>query len=106
MPHPSNDRRSGSALQDDNKMSNEQTHTGTLVLWHIARFWGFVKSDLDQEEYFVHISNFGTDAILKPRLGVKVSFEIGDPIAIGKSPQAINAIVLSVPTNQATKAAV
>jgi cold shock CspA family protein len=68
---------------------------GTIVLWHQARAYGFVKPDGSDETIFVHISNFCPGEV--PRLDARIEFEIGDPISIGKKPQAINATILSIP---------
>jgi cold shock CspA family protein len=76
--------------------------TGTIVLWHQPRAYGFVQMDGSSKTFFVHITNFPTGQI--PKLGAKVEFEIGDPISLGKPPQAINATIVSIPSSAALAA--
>lgn len=68
---------------------------GTITVWNTPRAYGFVKPDGSSEELFIHISNFPEGQT--PRLGAVVEFEIGDPISIGKKPQAVNATILEMP---------
>ena len=49
---------------------------GTLVRWNGDKGFGFVRCDMDQKEYFVHISAFPRDGV-PPRLNESLSFEIG-----------------------------
>lgn len=36
---------------------------GTLVRWNGDKGFGFVRCDMDQKEYFVHISAFPRDGV-------------------------------------------
>lgn len=44
---------------------------GTLVRWNGDKGFGFVRCDMDQKEYFVHISAFPRDGV-PPRLNEKI----------------------------------
>jgi cold shock CspA family protein len=70
---------------------------GQLVVWSEPKGFGFVQPDATTEtsdRLFVHITNF-TDADRKNvKLGARISFSIGDPIPIGKKPQAVHAKIL------------
>src|SRR5580765_7974506 len=68
---------------------------GTIILWHQPRAYGFVQADGSSDTFFIHVTNFPAGQV--PRLGARVEFEVGDPISLGKKPQAINATILSVP---------
>jgi cold shock CspA family protein len=72
---------------------------GILVVWSEPKAYGFVQPDGSSEKLFIHITNFpeGTpkSAI---RLGSRIEFEIGDPISLGKKPQAVRAKIVSTPT--------
>jgi cold shock CspA family protein len=72
---------------------------GILVVWSEPKAFGFIQPDATTEvsdRLFVHITNFGDLDKSKVRLGARVEFRIGDPISIGKKPQAVHAKLLSV----------
>jgi cold shock CspA family protein len=74
-------------------------YTGTIIMWHQACAYGFVKEDTTEETFFVHVSNIRTERQLRiPRLlGVRIEFAIGDPFKIGRSRQAIMIDLLTPP---------
>ena len=58
---------------------------GRITYWNQAKGFGFI-SVPTSEQFFFHYSNFtGT-----PKLADRVTFDLGDPIEIGKRTQAIN----------------
>ena len=69
---------------------------GTLVIWSEPKAFGFVQPDGTSEKLFIHITNFGGLEKDKVRLGARIEFEIGDPISLGKKPQAVRAKLLPV----------
>jgi len=73
---------------------------GTLVVWSQTRNFGFIQPDATTEisdRLFVHLTNFDGDRT-NVRLGIRVEFSIGDPISIGKKPQAVHVKFLAVET--------
>ncbi len=74
---------------------------GTIMFWNPSRQYGFIRVTNSDgrgnflEQYFFHITNLKgfkeTDVVL----GRDVVFELGQPIAIGKKPQAINVCFVS-----------
>lgn len=72
---------------------------GVLILWSEPRGFGFIQPDATTElsdRLFVHITNFSDAEQSKIRLGMRVEFSIGDPITIGKKPQAVRCKLLPV----------
>jgi cold shock CspA family protein len=71
---------------------------GILVVWSEPKAFGFVQPDGSSERLFIHITNF-PDGTLKSeiQLGSRIEFEIGNPISLGKKPQAVRAKVVSLP---------
>lgn len=70
---------------------------GQLIIWSAERGFGFIQPDATtdiSDRLFVHKSNFALADLHNVRLGARVTFSIGDPISIGKKPQAINAKVI------------
>lgn len=71
-------------------MENENTRkTGTVVFFS-SKHIGFIKSDEDGEELFVHYSAIIMDGYKKLDPGDRVSYEIGSN---HKGPCAINVVV-------------
>jgi hypothetical protein len=73
---------------------------GKIVFWNPVRMYGFVAVEhLDQrgkylDQYFFHLMNFKPGEATKfgktAQLGMYLSFELGQPLAVGKKVQAIN----------------
>jgi len=67
------------------------TYQGTVVMYHAARFFGFiqeVEANGETSERFFHMSNAAPGFV--PELGALVQYEIAAPIRLGKKPQAVN----------------
>ncbi len=74
---------------------------GTLIIWNAPKAFGFIQPDATtdvSDRLFVHISNFAAIDRGNVRLGARIEFTVGEPIAIGKKPQATRAKVLTVNT--------
>jgi hypothetical protein len=79
---------------------------GKIVFWNPVRMYGFVAVErLDQrgkylDQYFFHLMNFKPGEATKfgktAQLGMYLSFDLGQPLAVGKKVQAIN-IKLATP---------
>jgi cold shock CspA family protein len=56
------------------------------------RGFGFL-TDSSGEQYFFHVTNFLREGAegkeRKPKLGEMVSFELADPVRLGRKPQAV-----------------
>jgi cold shock CspA family protein len=72
---------------------------GTLVVWNQPRAFGFIQPDDGSGKLFVHLTNFAVGDT--PRLGARIEFEVGDPIEIGKKPQACHAKTVQTPSSAA-----
>jgi cold shock CspA family protein len=62
---------------------------GRITYWNIPRGYGFIsviQPDGTLQQHFFHVSNFKEPPVV---LGGIVVFNLGDPIALGKKPQAI-----------------
>ena len=77
---------------------------GVLIIWSEPRGFGFIQPDATtdiSDRLFVHITNFSDLDKPKVRLGARVEFKIGDPISIGKKPQAVHAKLVPVEEHSA-----
>ena len=63
------------------------TYQGKITLYNQPKGWGFITRD-DGEQIFFHVSNKIKNCF--PALGVRVEFEMGPPLEIGKKDQAVN----------------
>jgi cold shock CspA family protein len=61
-------------------------NTGVICTYFSARKFGFIRLD-DGSTIFFHATNFQEGT---PKLGGKVSFELGDPVKLGLPQQAVN----------------
>jgi cold shock CspA family protein len=66
---------------------------GQITYFNAARGFGFITVAPEGRRIFFHISNFQKDA--EPVLQGLVDFELGPPIAVGKSLQALKVRYLS-----------
>lgn len=62
---------------------------GTITMYNPERGFGFITTPTG-DKFFMHISNFIKGDGSVPTLGGRVRFDVGDPIALGKKPQAKN----------------
>jgi cold shock CspA family protein len=62
-------------------------YQGTVVMYHPARFFGFIQEDGGNERFF-HMSLAAKGFL--PELGARVEYEIAPPIRLGKKDQAVN----------------
>jgi cold shock CspA family protein len=58
---------------------------GRITFWNQAKGFGFI-SVPTSEQFFFHYSNF--EGI--PKLADRVTFDLGDPVEVGKRTQAVN----------------
>ena len=69
-------------------MSNNATLTGKIKFWSGEKGFGFIKEDVTEKEYFVHISGVNGSEI--PNNDDEVTFEIFE----GKKGPAANNVTL------------
>ncbi|MFV1885530.1 MAG: cold-shock protein [Balneola sp.] len=56
-------------------MSSKSKHTGTVKWFHNIKGYGFISSD-QEEEIFVHYSEFNSEGFKKLKRGEKVEFTL------------------------------
>jgi len=69
------------------------THTGTVKWFQYDRGYGFITSDIDTVDYFVHIYDIHIDDRHNINRDTRVSFEIAID-RVHEKPKAINVKIL------------
>jgi cold shock CspA family protein len=70
------------------KEAEESKMQGIIAFFHPVRNFGFIQAADGNDDVFFHGSEFKEKCV--PPLGVRVEFDVSQPIRLGKRPQAVN----------------
>ena len=73
----------------------EKIYAGTIIKWHSERGFGFVHSNSNDRNYFMHIRAW-THADFPPTIGQHVAFELGPDDRDREKLKAIKVRVIAV----------